>query len=509
MLITMKRLKRTLQLMAVALSVVGIADAGTGYIPAAKTTQGLLVGMDEQNSLVFKGIRYAEPPTKERRWAPPEPAAAHEGVQPVVELGAACPQARIDHPTSEDCLFLNIWTPAVDAGKRPVMVWIHGGGFRAGSGNINGHVFADRGAVVVSINYRLGPLGYFAHPELPANQANFGLLDMIAALEWVQANIANFGGDPDNVTIFGVSAGGMAVNMLMAAPRAKGLFHKAIAQSGYSTWPLPRTRNATNKGVLDWHQQPVPSAEDVSAELVSKVHSGATDLQTLRSLPADDLVGALEGFQLPIVDGDLLPDEPAVVLSQRKPDVPLITGGNSHEGTVIANSGLGLADVKHMLAEFETEVRKLYADDFARSDDTAWGRVFGDNRYLLSAHMLASRPASQHGPVWLYFVDFVPEAYADEWLGTPHGMDAFFLFQGEQSKDPAVVNLASRMANYWFNFARTGDPNGDGTVSGLRQWPQYHPDKTWLVFSDEDGVKKDVLGEKLQFLAERYRARFR
>lgn len=509
MLSIQRRLRRAPVCLLLALISIGNTQAQDAPQPTVNTTQGAYQGMVEQKNLVFKGIPYAQPPTQARRWAPPQTVPAHKDVRQATQLGAACPQGEIALPSSEDCLFLNVWTPALDQAKRPVMVWIHGGGFRAGSGNINGHVFADRGAVVLSINYRLGPLGYFAHPELPANQANFGLLDMIAALEWVQANIASFGGDPDNVTIFGVSAGGMAVNMLMAAPRAKGLFHKAIAQSGYSTWPLPRTRNATNKGVLDWHQKPISSAEDVSAKLVSKVHSGATDLQTLRSLPADDLVGALEGFQLPIVDGDLLPDEPAVVLSQRKPAVPLITGGNSHEGTVIANSGLGLADVKRMLADFEPEVRTLYADDVARSDDTAWGRVFGDNRYLLSAHMLASRPASQHAPVWLYFLDFVPEAYAEQWLGTPHGMDAFFLFQGEQSKDPAVVNLASRMANYWFNFARTGDPNGDGTVSGLRQWPQYHADKAWLVFSDKDGVKKDVLGEKLRFLAERYRARFR
>jgi para-nitrobenzyl esterase len=479
----------------------------TAWVNAATvmTQDGAYRGFAEQGRVVFKGIPYAQPPLGQGRWAAPESRKKHTGTRDAHELGPACPQSGTDKPTSENCLYLNVWTPEVDQARRPVMVWIHGGGFRAGSGDIDGHVFAEQDAVVVSLNYRLGPLGFFAHPALLTRQANFGLLDMIAALKWVRANIAAFGGDPENVTIFGVSAGGMAVNMLMASPLASGLFHRAIAQSGYSTWPLPRSRFALQRERLEWNGQPVARAESLSAELVANVAAGTKTLDQLRELDADALVGALDGFWLPIVDGVSLPEEPAIVVAHgAHNDVPFITGGNSHEGTVLRGSGSSLDDVKAWFKESTAQVQRLYADDFKLGVDVAWQRLFGDNRYLLSAHVLASNLQSAVHPTWVYLVDFVPAAYADEWLGTPHGMDAYFLFNGQHMDDPLASVMAARMVGYWANFARTGDPNGQG----LAKWPAYQSSRAkWMVFVARNRVRNNVLAAKFKFLAQGYAER--
>jgi para-nitrobenzyl esterase len=503
------RIRHKLTLLTTVFLACAISGCATNVLTAAPVValeQGDLQGVTSQRNQVFKGIPYASAPVGERRWAPPAPPPFQKGVQSAAELGASCPQIDATFPTSENCLFLNVWTPALDDAKRPVMVWIHGGGFRAGDGNIDGHVFADKGAVVVSINYRLGPLGFFAHSDLPATQANFGLLDMIAALQWVNTNIEKFGGDASNVTIFGVSAGGMAVNMLMASPASHGLFHRAIAQSGYSTWPLPRSRAAANPEVLDWHYRPVASAEDVSRTLLAKIGAADFAIGTLRQIPAADLVNALEGFQLPIIDGHTLPDEPAVIFRRgEQAKVPLLTGGNSHEGTVFPWSGMELAELKKIYADALEPVHSLYGDDFEISGETAWLRLFGDNRYLLSAHVLANAVQIENSKTWLYLVDFIPAEHRGEWLGTPHGMDAYYMLLGGNADDPAVVAFADRLTSYWFDFARSGDPNGHDRLL----WPSYNDvNRSWMVFSHEDSVRDDVLGEKLRFLTLRYDQRF-
>ena len=478
------------------------------------TEQGRYLGFEEGNNRVFKGIRFAQAPTGTRRWAAPLPPATHIGENPALKLGAACPQANTDLVTDEDCLFLNVWTPKDQATNRPVMIWIHGGGFRGGSGDINGHAFADRGAVVVSINYRLGALGFFTHPELSANVANFGLLDMVAALRWVQANIAQFGGDPSNVTLFGVSAGGMAVHMLVASPIAQGLFHRAIMQSGYGTWPLPRTRAAAAKQVLDWDRLPVAEAETVSNRLIDRLAPAQRDLAYLRSLPANDFVKAKQGFQLPYIDADTLPAEPLQALLQKPAAVPILTGGTSFEGSVMPTSGFTEEDVRTWVGEAQQRFQKLYARDFEQSEQIALMRLFGDNRYLLSAHALTQGAKETHPPVWSYFMDFVPAAYQSEWLGTPHGVDAYFLFAGDSASDPAVQALSRRLRSYWFNFAKYGDPNGQPAQSSSPQpsspqrWPSYTMAGKWMVFSHEDTLAESVLTEKLDFLFDGYKARF-
>ena len=255
--------------LAPSLCAVLIAVFGLGaeqVVRAAEAPLGAYEGTVENGVNAFRGIPYAMPPTGQRRWQPPQSVRKHEGVRQALDFGPACPQAGVDRPTDEDCLTLNIWTPAVDDNARPVMVWIHGGGFRAGAGDVPGELFAARDVVFVSINYRLGPLGFFSHPAIGSRVANYGLLDMVMALEWVRENIAAFGGDPGRVTIFGLSAGGMAVSLLLVSEAAAGLFRGAIAQSGYGTWALPRTAHAPTPAPLGMDLNRAASAESLALE---------------------------------------------------------------------------------------------------------------------------------------------------------------------------------------------------------------------------------------------------
>ena len=474
--------------------------------PLVATSQGSFIGTSAQDHVVFKGIRYAQAPTGDLRWAAPQSPPPQDQAQHADQFGALCPQPHratntAPPPMSGDCLFLNVWTPALDTAKRPVMVWIHGGGFRFGSGNIDGSVFTRQDVVAVSLNYRMGPLGFFAHAGLDGKTADFGLLDMIHALQWIKQNIEAFGGDPDNVTIFGVSAGGMAVNMLMSSPLSKGLFHKAIAQSGYATWPLPRTRHAQGPTPKGWGDAKPPVAEQISRAVIEAVDPDAEDPASMRNLPADQLVHALKGFQLPIVDGYTLPDEPGMAFAKGEQHaVPYMTGGNSNEGTVMPGSGVTPAMYAGYYSDVRDQVKALYDEDFARGEDAGWQRMFGDNRYLLSAEITSQAMAKTGQPTYLYYVDLIPAAYRGEWIGTPHGMDAFFLLSGHNSEDAAVRKLGGRMVNYWTNFARTGNPSED--------WPARTSDPAvWLVMSDTDAAARGVIADKLALLVQRYRQR--
>ena len=480
------------------------ADPSPG--PIVQTSHGPYQGEAGPGHIRFAGIAYAKAPVAELRWQKPVSPSAHEEVRPALEFGAACPQPRGGMAPEglaldEDCLFLNVWAPALDEARRPVMVWIHGGGFRAGNGNIAGEIFAARDTVAVSINYRLGPLGFFAHPASDESAANLGLLDMISALQWVQTNIAAFGGDPDNITIFGVSAGGMAVNMLMTSPLAEGLFHKAIAQSGYATWPIPRSRFAQGGPGRGWGLQTLASAETLTQQVIAAAAPGATSMDQMRAIEADTLVNALEGFQLPIVDGSTLPHEPAhaFVLGLQH-QVPYMTGGNSHEGTVMPASGVDAATYADHFSQVAERVHMLYADDFKRGKAAGWQRLFGDNRYLLSAHVTSQAMARTDQPTFGYYVDFIPDAMRDDWVGTPHGMDAFFLLRGHTSEDRVIRDFASRMLGYWTSFARSAQP--------APQWPRIDAaSPAWMVLSQQDQMRSGVLADKLALLNAHYNKR--
>lgn len=460
----------------------------------------------------FRGIRYADSPAGLNRWKPPRRADQSSGTTQALDYGPACLQptrsSGASLRTDEDCLFLNVWTPVgTESRKRlPVMVWIHGGGFLTGDGRIPGEVLAAQGVVIVSMNYRLGPLGFMAHEALKSDVANFGLLDMVAALDWVQENIAAFGGDPENVTLFGVSAGGQAVNMLMVSPQAAGKFHRAIAQSGYATWALPRASGAPQPAPLSADMTDADAAESLSVQLLSRLQATATSSQQLRALDGQKLVDAVEGFQLPIVDGSSLPEEPArLFLQGKQASVPFMTGGNSFEGSVMPQSGVGIDRFTRMLGESLPTIDRLYARDFARSRDVGIQRVFGDKRYLVSARVLARAMKTVGAPAWLYYVDLAPGQLLPGMVGTPHGFDQLMLFGSDRIANESTRKTSGRLRNYWLQFARNGRPD----VDELTSWPSCcASEDQWMVFGENDVVRFGVLGDKLDTLTELYRRRW-
>ena len=476
-------------------------------VRSVETPQGAYGGTLEDGVHAYRGIPYAMPPTGQRRWQPPQSVRKHEGVRQALEFGPACPQAGSDRPTNEDCLTLNVWTPAVDDKARPVMVWIHGGGFRAGSGDVPGELFAARGLVFVSINYRLGPLGFFSHPAIGGRVANYGLLDMVMALEWVHDNIAALGGDPGRVTVFGVSAGGMAVSLLLVNDAAEGLFHGAIAQSGYGTWALPRTANAPTPAPLGMDLNRAESAESLARELIARVSADAETVDEMRALDAMALMDAVEGFHLPVVDGVTLPEEPGILfLAGRQHDVPVITGGTSFDGSVMPYSGISPEAYERIWGEDFPGARALYRADFDAAPERGVMRLFGDNRYLLAARTLALGMGRKNSPAWLYYLNLPVAEPLDDSPGTPHGFDGRLLFAGAALPDARQRALAERLTGYWLDFARTGNPNDDTR----RQWSDYRAeDDRWLVFGVEDEVRRGVVRQRLDFIDARYRQRIR
>lgn len=464
----------------------------------------------------FLGIPFAQPPDAELRWHPPQPVPSWAEPVQANDYRPVCPQGRAQLPQSEDCLYLNVWTSAErsDTDAMPVMVWIHGGGFRAGNGRLGdapetgrGAGLARRGVMVVSIQYRLAALGFFAHPALAAEAAvsgepegSHGVLDMIAALDWVQRNAAAFGGDPDRVTIFGVSAGGMAVNTLMSAPAAAGLFHRAISESGYGTWRLPHLSEAR------WG---LPSARDQGAALIA----GAFDLgdeplaADLRALPYEELINLGTGFWVPIT-GTVLPDEPGIVFARgEQHDVPYITGGNSFEGTIFRAFGMAPGDYFATFGESEGQARALYGADGktdADAERVAAATLFGDQRYVISARYLAEQMKTVSSPGRTYYFQFLPEAQRERFPGAPHGSEVAYAFgdtgdpDAERYPGPEGEALGDAMAGYWTRFAATGDPNGDGAP----EWPEYDAESdTWMVLdAPEPEAKPGVLKDKLDLL---------
>ena len=480
-------------------------------IPAAPVVilpQGRFRGVLKDGVERFLGITYALPPTGEWRWQPPRPlrvtTPANTAATDATDFGPDCwqpanPQLPA-HAMSEDCLTLNIWRPRNTSANAPVMVWIHGGGFALGSGRIAGDVLAREGVVVVSINYRLGPLGFFAHPALDNSQSNYGLLDAIQALRWVQENIAHVGGDPDNVTVFGVSAGGMMVNLLLVNPQAQGLFHKAISQSGYITWPLPTTGDQGDKAVMDMDGAPVPAAETLGKRHIEQLNVAADSPEALHKLSARQLTASISGFFRPVVDGSTLLDQPYRLVANNPPTVPLIAGGNSFEGSIMSHSGVTMTAYKHYWQEASEQLEALYGEDFAKADDLGYQRAFGDERYLLSAYTLGQAWQRRDQTVWLYYVDLGTEP---ESHGSPHGFDQWLLFDSADSPAPLLATRGQQLRDYWLNFATSGDPNGDD----LPRWPVYSGrDQHWLVLG-ETVADRPLKDRQLPFLHSRINRR--
>lgn len=470
------------------------------------TQQGHIKGISVQGIDQFLGIPYAKPPINERRWAPPQAPDAHSGVLNANAYGPACMQPEFPQmpkvEMSEDCLTLNIWRPSTKQNAPlPVMVWIHGGGFTMGNGQIPGEVLAEQGVVVVSFNYRLGALGFFAHPALKSNIANFGLADAVAALKWIQLNIGQFGGDPNNVTLFGVSAGGMMVNLLLVNTSAHGLFHKAIAQSGYITWPLPTITRLHAKASLDIDGSKIDYAEhqyQPALQILANSKAGQEVTKAnLLSMDARDITNLVKGFTRPIVDGVTIEDQPYRLANSRSTDVPLISGGNSFEGSIMPYSGVDTNAYHNSWENTKPAIAELYPQDWAQDPTLAYQRAFGDERYLFSAHYLGNQWLGKPAPVWLYYID---QPDVKGLPGTPHGFDQQLIFRGA-SMPPPYKELGETLRRYWVNFAKTGNPNDKES----NVWPAYTAKSSvWRRLGENTGPVKlkpelfNVLQQRLE-----------
>jgi para-nitrobenzyl esterase len=498
-----------------------VGSAARAQAPAVvKVDTGELQGVVEDGVVSFKGIPFAAPPVGDLRWRPPQPAARWDGVRQAAEFGPNCMQGRfgppppagapVPPPPSEDCLFLNVWRPAgPTAHKLPVMVWIHGGGFVGGSGALPGAAggpLARQGVVLVTINYRLGRFGFFAFPGLSREhpdetKGNYAYMDQIAALQWVRRNIAAFGGDPDNVTIFGFSAGGVSVHSLLASPMSRGLFHKAIAQSGGSRDSVLTARPMREDGVDP--NYPV-SAETIGITFARSMGIEGTDqaaLASLRALSAEQVLRgapAAAGTNVPqieltpILDGRLITETAeSAYKAKRQARVPLLAGSNSAD---TAGNRIKATTKDEFFARFgkwSAQAKAAYDPDGTTELATMVSRANDDFGQAEPARFAANAVAANGSPAYLYRFSYVASAMRERMRnGAPHGGEIGFVFgtlgagPGPAST-PSPEDLAvSRMAqSYWVNFARTGDPNG----AGLPAWPRHDPKKDMIFDFRPDG----------------------
>jgi len=463
-----------------------------------KIDSGLVSGMtvdDQTDVRVYRGVPFAAPPVGPLRWKPPQPVQPWEGVRACTHFGPACPQPKsmLCQPmpeTSEDCLSLNVWTAAASPGEnRPVMLWIHGGSCTTGTGAMpyyDGTALARQGVVLVTINYRLGPFGYFAHPLLSRESpegvsGNYGHLDQIAALRWVQKNIAAFGGDPNCVTIFGESAGAMSVCRLMISPLAKGLFHRAIAESGGA--------HGRNRPLRDRHGLMEPM--EVEGERIAQklgCDKAADPLAALRATTAEALLDAsvpaqgLYGKGLkfgPIVDGWAIPEDPGEMFRAGKQyDVPFLIGSNADEGTLFLRqipveqvAGYKLA-VRGVFGRYADEAMRLLPCENETDLRAAFSRLTTVAAFVVPARMLAEAMAQKKSPAFLYHFTRVSPAAAQRGLGATHGAEIAYVFgtlRAPASAGEVDLALSKTMRACWVRFAKNGDPNGPG----LPRWRPY------------------------------------
>jgi para-nitrobenzyl esterase len=518
-----------------AITMAALAFAASGQ-PAAAAAGGDAVRVEsgklqgtlnaDQSVRMFKGIPFAAPPVGDLRWKAPQPAAHWSGIRPADKFGPACLQTNVfgdiyfrDAQPSEDCLNLDIWIPARAGKKLPVLVWYYGGGFVAGSASeprYDGENLAKKGIIVVSPNYRLGVFGFFSYPELTKESphhasGNYGLLDQVAALEWVVKNIAAFGGDPHNITIAGESAGSFSVCALMASPLSQGLFQKAMGESGAFFTDQPGGTLAL---------RPLAETEKIGEKFAASL--GAASLAQLRAKPADELLQAnakmARGFQFgPNLDGYYLPADPESVFARgEQSHVPLLAGWNADEGKVMV-----LFNPKKPTAQsFTEEVKKRFGDQAAE-----FLKLFPaatDQEALLSAEALASddftvfstwkwlnmQLKTGEAPVYHYLFEQVPATKPGEKvgpipaseMGSRHAGEIEYVFETLKSKDEPWTagdfKVSEAMATYWANFVKTGNPNGEG----LPEWPQYNSQTGFQVMH--------LSGAAIHAVAESDRAQF-
>ncbi|MBA4258910.1 MAG: carboxylesterase [Chitinophaga sp.] len=490
--------------------------------PVVRISNGLLKGVTEGEVSIFKGIPFASPPVGDYRWRPPQPVKDWTGVRDATNFGPNCAQGgwgtapgKIAEGSSEDCLYLNVWKPAkAEANSNlPVMVWIHGGGFTGGSGSGPqnfGHEFSKLGVILININYRLGRLGFFAFPALSKefpNEAkgNYGYMDQIAALQWIQKNINAFGGNPKNITIFGFSAGGVSVHSLMTIPAAKGLFHKAISQSGGGRDGVLTGRPIRKENIDSFYSV---SAESIGINFARKHAITTTDdiaLLKLRKLSVEEIVdGGQETdgqngpriYSGPIIDGKLVVETAESAYQKgRHLKIPLIIGNCSAEigGPFVSNSKTK-EELFTLFGEFKSEAKAAFDpnndknfNEILTHFNTNW--VWGE-----PARMTARVFEAKKTPTYVYQFGFVPAANQQRSpYGAGHGSEVSYVFNtlnapwgSSAAPNSEEKELARVMSTYWSNFAKTGDPNG----KGLPNWPLYKPQQELILDIELNGTPK-------------------
>jgi para-nitrobenzyl esterase len=439
--------------------------------PSVRTTHGTVIGVRSGPTECFLGIPYAAAPIGKLRWKAPQPPSDWTGVRQATQFGPACLQPRaprapesclVDRPMSEDCLTLNIWRPTQrEDGPLPVMVWFHGGAFRLGGTSLeqyDGSSLAGHGVIVVTVNYRLGIFGVFPHPALGEPCANFGLLDQIAALGWVQRNIAAFGGDPDNVTAFGESAGGASVAYLMAAPAARGLFGKTIIQSGALDLPEV-SRNAV--------------AEQMAAAMEGLPHATAAEL---RSVPAAMLlqVSLPRSATMPYIDGVVVPMKMTESFRQGAfTRVPMLIGTNSFEAGFFGPAWYGTVPQK--MGDLWERARAL-TDGYGTGNDELRAAQIGTDRFATMNTRTIARAAAQHQvPVFRYYFCYVSASQRGTLPGAIHAAEIPYVFgtlSGDTQDNPEDLSVSRQIQSRWIAFARSSSPSPPGSLP----WPQYSPE---------------------------------
>lgn len=479
---------RNLRLVGSVLGAVLLVTAASAAEPKVKTSSGTVIGTTQPGLQVFLGVPYAMPPVGDLRWRAPRPVTPWRGERAATRFAPSCMQGEakpfgpytpsflIGPERSEDCLYLNVWAPSDGKGKRPVYFFIHGGAFQSGSGSIpayDGAALARKGAVVVSINYRLGIFGFFAHPELTresslGSSGNYGLLDTVAALRWVQDNVARFGGDPGNVTIAGQSAGAIAVSDLLVSPLAKGLFHRAVIESGpVMGLPMPKLQEAERAGVT--------VATKLEAETIAELR----DFQT-----ADLAKAPLTAFPWPNVDGKVILADPEAQHTELLSDVPMIVGYTRDEHAATPKTSAAFeAEVRQRYGSFADRVLALYPHESDAEAARSSAQLTRD-RYIAAMLLWAERHSNEKTPVYAYMFEHVFPGADPANFGAFHTSEVPYIFGALNLQDADYTDadrrISDEMQSRWLAFMRTGDPN---PANAPTAWPRGSgdPSTVWRI----------------------------